>query len=116
MGELIKVRPEHVNVSWTYMDKLIQKALDTSLGEYNLADIKKYLSSGSMDVWLWMGKEGTLVAVVTQITHYPRLSVMEVLLVGAKEHTFTEWFDKGWDTLEEYAREKGVQPINKGYQ
>jgi hypothetical protein len=60
--------------------------------DWNEEDVKNMAEAGHVALWALVHDGEYFGACVTQLTYYPRRTVMDVLLVGADAHTEELWF------------------------
>jgi hypothetical protein len=92
---------------WPFVEPLIQKALDRTLGEYLSGDIYGFLINQEMQLWI-AGEEGIDAAMVTQIVTYPRKKFCNVVLVGGSG--LKDWL-KFQPILLAWAKEHGCNAV-----
>ena len=85
------IKGESVEVWWPLVEEYLNTALEYSLGEYSITDIKNACISKNMQLWVKLGKE-TKGAFVTKIAKYPQKNLLIVILLGGDE--FQEWRDE----------------------
>lgn len=61
--------------------------------DWDEQDVFNMACSGQVALWALVHEGQYFGACVTQLTHYPKRTVMDVLLFGADPHTEELWFD-----------------------
>ncbi len=91
-----------VDVWWPYVKEYLSSALEQSLGEYSLEDIRNACKEADMQLWIKTDKD-VLGACVTKINTYPQKKILVLLLLGGKG--FIEWTDEGNVLMSSFAKE-----------
>ena len=102
------IKGESVEVWWPLVEEYLNTALEYSLGEYSITDIKNACISKDMQLWVKLGKE-TKGAFVTKIAKYPQKNLLIVILLGGDE--FQEWRDEADALLNAFGKENNCEYV-----
>ena len=102
------IKGESVEVWWPLVEEYLNTALEYSLGEYSITDIKNDCISKNMQLWVKLGKE-TKGAFVTKIAKYPQKNLLIVILLGGNE--FQEWRDEADALLNAFGKENNCEYV-----
>jgi hypothetical protein len=102
------IKGESVEVWWPLVEEYLNTALEYSLGEYSITDIKNACISKNMQLWVKLGKE-TKGAFVTKIAKYPQKNLLIVILLGGDE--FQEWRDEADALLNAFGKENNCEYV-----
>ncbi len=102
------IKGESVEVWWPLVEEYLNTALEYSLGEYSITDIKNACISKNMQLWVKLGKE-TKGAFVTKIAKYPQKNLLIVILLGGNE--FQEWRDEADALLNAFGKENNCEYV-----
>ena len=102
------IKGESVEVWWPLVEEYLNTALEYSLGEYSITDIKNACISKNMQLWVKLGKE-TKGAFVTKIAKYPQKNLLIVILLGGVE--FQEWRDEADALLNAFGKENNCEYV-----
>ena len=75
------IRSGEIEAWWPLVEEYLNAAMEYSLGEYSIADIKKSCISKNMQLWVKIGTE-VEGAFITKISMYPQKNILCVLLLG----------------------------------
>ena len=102
------IRSGEIEAWWPLVEEYLNAAMKYSLGEYNIADIKKSCISKNMQLWVKLGKE-TKGAFVTKIAKYPQKNLLIVILLGGDE--FQEWRDEADALLNAFGKQNNCEYV-----
>ena len=102
------IKGESVEAWWPLVEEYLNTALEYSLGEYSITDIKNACISKNMQLWVKPGKE-TKSAFVTKIAKYPQKNLLIVILLGGDE--FQEWRDEADALLNAFGKENNCEYV-----
>ena len=102
------IKGESVEVWWPLVEEYLITALEYSLGEYSIGDIKNACISKNMQLWVKIGKK-TKGAFVTKIAKYPQKNLLIVILLGGDE--FQEWRDEADALLNAFGKENNCEYV-----
>ena len=102
------IKGESVEVWWPLVEEYLNTALEYSLGEYSITDIKNACISKDMQLWVKLGKE-TKGAFVTKIARYPQKNLLVVILLGGNE--FVEWRDEADALLNAFGKQNNCEYV-----
>ena len=97
-----------VEVWWPLVEEYLITALEYSLGEYSIDDIKNSCISKDMQLWVKLGKQ-TKGAFVTKIARYPQKNLLVVILLGGDE--FEEWRDEADALLNAFGKQHNCEYV-----
>ena len=102
------IKGESVEVWWPLVEEYLITALEYSLGEYSIDDIKNSCISKDMQLWVKLGKQ-TKGAFVTKIARYPQKNLLVVILLGGDE--FEEWRDEADALLNAFGKQHNCEYV-----
>ena len=102
------IKGESVEVWWPLVEEYLNTALEYSLGEYGIDDIKNACISKDMQLWVKLGKQ-TKGAFVTKIAKYPQKNLLIVILLGGDE--FQEWRDEADALLNAFGKQNNCEYV-----
>ena len=102
------IKGESVEVWWPLVEEYLNTALEYSLGEYSITDIKNACISKNMQLWVKIGKKAKG-AFVTKIAKYPQKNLLIVILLGGDE--FQEWRDEADALLNAFGKENNCEYV-----
>ena len=102
------IKGESVEVWWPLVEEYLNTALEYSLGEYSIDDIKNACISKNMQLWVKVGKQAKG-AFVTKIAKYPQKNLLIVILLGGDE--FQEWRDEADALLNAFGKENNCEYV-----
>ena len=102
------IKGESVEAWWPLVEEYLNTALEYSLGEYSITDIKNACISKNMQLWVKLGKE-TKGAFVTKIAKYPQKNLLIVILLGGDE--FQEWRDEADALLNAFGKQNNCEYV-----
>jgi hypothetical protein len=106
------IRSENIEVWWSLVQEYLISALEYSLGEYSIGDIKKACLTRDMQLWVEIGKE-VEGALITKINNYPQKKVLVMMLAGGKVFADNNFkiIEESEELLTRFAKEKGCTYI-----
>jgi hypothetical protein len=109
------VTNEELDWVWDEVEPLLAKALKRSGMDrcYDPKDIKLACLEEEMQCWVIFSREGVAAVVITSILVYPKIKVLAIPFLGAKEHTMPDWLHF-YPLFEAFAKSKGCKLI-KGW-
>jgi hypothetical protein len=102
------IKGESVEVWWPLVEEYLNTALEYSLGEYGIDDIKNACISKNMQLWVKIGKQAKG-AFVTKIAKYPQKNLLIVILLGGDE--FQEWRDEADALLNAFGKQNNCEYV-----
>lgn len=102
------IKGESVEVWWPLVEEYLNTALEYSLGEYSITDIKNACISKNMQLWVKIGKQAKG-AFVTKIAKYPQKNLLIVILLGGDE--FQEWRDEADALLNAFGKQNNCEYV-----
>ena len=102
------IKGESVEVWWPLVEEYLNTALEYSLGEYGIDDIKNACISKNMQLWVKIGKQAKG-AFVTKIAKYPQKNLLVVILLGGDE--FQEWRDEADALLNAFGKQNNCEYV-----
>jgi len=102
------IKGESVEAWWPLVEEYLNTALEYSLGEYSIDDIKNACISKDMQLWVKLGKQ-TKGAFVTKIARYPQKNLLVVILLGGDE--FGEWRDEADALLNAFGKQHNCEYV-----
>jgi hypothetical protein len=95
---------------WEEVGPWIEKALSFGNGEFGVTDIYDALIGRDMQLWIIyeMPEKAIVLAVVTQIIHYPLKKTCRVVTLGGESHLLWE---RRLFVLEEWASDQGCSNV-----
>jgi hypothetical protein len=102
------IKGESVEVWWPLVEEYLNTALEYSLGEYSIDDIKNACISKNMQLWVKVGKQAKG-AFVTKIAKYPQKNLLIVILLGGDE--FQEWRDEADALLNAFGKQNNCEYV-----
>ena len=102
------IKGESVEVWWPLVEEYLNTALEYSLGEYSIDDIKNACISKNMQLWVKISKQAKG-AFVTKIAKYPQKNLLIVILLGGDE--FQEWRDEADALLNAFGKQNNCEYV-----
>jgi len=102
------IKGESVEVWWPLVEEYLNTALEYSLGEYSITDIKNACILKNMQLWVKIGKQAKG-AFVTKIAKYPQKNLLIVILLGGDE--FQEWRDEADALLNAFGKQNNCEYV-----
>jgi len=102
------IKGESVEAWWPLVEEYLNTALEYSLGEYSITDIKNACISKNMQLWVKIGKQAKG-AFVTKIAKYPQKNLLIVILLGGDE--FQEWRDEADALLNAFGKQNNCEYV-----
>jgi len=108
-----KVEQCHIEFIFPHVEHLLQKAINTNLGETTLKDTKRCLLHNQQQLWIGINEktESIELAFTTQIVIYPTQKHLQIHLTGAEPHTLYNWLHSWSKPLEDFCRENDIKYI-----
>jgi len=106
---------EAIDIVWSDVSSLLNKAILTSGGKYHIDDIYENLTKGYYNLWLIVDdKDGekVIAALTTRIIWYPNRKAMAMDWIGGKR--MMEWLPKAMEILTDFAKDCGCSHL-EGY-
>lgn len=104
------VNAKDIDVLWEKVKYNLALALERSLGEYVLEDIRLALIEENMKLWIAYDEDGILLAsAVCEIVKYPQKKVCYIVLAGGG--FFDIWVEASM-CIEDWARANGADAIS----
>ena len=77
-----KAEPQYIDVLWPYVGPLLNKAIDRTIGEINLEDVKDWLKEERQQLWVIVDEQEQEIigAFTTEIYIYPNQNSMQEIL------------------------------------
>lgn len=114
MADLLGVNADMIDEIWPIVEPMIQKPLKRTDADkyYTISDIKDLLHEKKMQLWVVVIEKKIVAAIVTTITAYPQINVIEVLFAGGTK--MKSWANLAWDTFKQYGKENNCSIIKSG--
>jgi hypothetical protein len=110
MKVILNLIPEdEIEGIWPLAAPLLEKALKYGHGETSLKHLYKDLTNGERKLIMISEGSKTLAAVVLSMHQYPDKKICQVSYLGGQE--IERWFDQGFPTVEQVAREAGANAM-----
>jgi len=108
-----KAEPQYVDVLWPYIGPLLNKALERTIGEISLEDIKELLKEQRQQLWIIVDEQEREIigAFTTEIYIYPNQKHLRGHLWGTKKNTLKKWMDSWSEPVEKFCKENGISHI-----
>ena len=108
-----KAEPQYIDVLWPYVSPLLDKAIERTIGEISLEDIKEWLKEQRQQLWVMVDKEEREVigAFTTEIYIYPNQKHLRGHLWGTKKNTLKKWMDSWSEPVEKFCKENNISHI-----
>jgi len=108
-----RVQPQHIEAVFPHIKHLLQKAIDTNLGETTVKDTYKLLLNNQQQLWLGLNEKEKKIelAFTTQIITYPTQKHLQIHLTGAEPHTLDNWLHSWSKPLEDFCKENDIKLI-----
>lgn len=107
------VPPQVVDVVWPQAKDMLEKAVETTFGVYDINSIYSGLESGEYLLWLVTDETKPIAAITTRICQYPsgkRGLAMD--WIGGER--MAEWLPMAQETIQRYAKDNGCTHL-EGY-
>ena len=110
---IYQVEPKHVDIIWPYVEELLSKPLEKSLGENTLEDIKSWIKSKTYQLWVILDKEQNKIigACTTQIIHYSRKNHLRMELAATNNNTMDLWIDDLYKATEDFSKNHNIDHV-----
>lgn len=117
------VPADRVDTVWDFVSGYVQQAIEHSMGELQLSDIRAMLSVGALQLWVVTEGMHISAAIVTELKCFTTLKICNILLLGGQGlerwvqliGDIEAWaLSNGADTVTCFSR-KGFIPILKEF-
>ena len=108
-----KAEPQYIDVLWPYVKPLLNKAIQRTIGEVGLNDVKDWLKTGQQQLWVIADTDDKKIigAFTTEIYTYPNQKHLRGHLWGAKPNTMAKWMDVWSEPVEKFCKEQNISHI-----
>lgn len=106
------VPPQVLDVVWPDAKKMLQMAVDTTSGVYNIDNVYDALKNQTYLLWVALDGATPVAAITTRIAIYPNAKGLAMDWIGGKR--MRDWFPLAHETLSNYARQNGCTHM-EGY-
>jgi hypothetical protein len=106
------VPPQVIDVVWPEVSKMMQKAIDTTSGVFDIDSIYGALQTGDYLLWLVTEDTKPIAAITTRISVYPRGKGLSMDWIGGER--MAEWLPMAHETMVRYAKDNGCTHL-EGY-
>ena len=108
-----KAEPQYIDVLWPYVGPLLNKALERTIGEISLEDIKELLKEQRQQLWIIVDEQEREIigAFTTEIYIYPNQKHLRGHLWGTKKNTLKKWMDVWSEPVEKFCKENKISHI-----
>ena len=108
-----KAEPQYIDVLWPYVGPLLNKAIDRTIGEINLEDVKDWLKEERQQLWVIVDEQEQEIigAFTTEIYIYPNQKHLRGHLWGTKKNTLKKWMDSWSEPVEKFCKENNISHI-----
>jgi len=106
---------EAIDIVWSDVSNMLNKAIETSGGKYHIDDIYHHLNEGYYNLWLIIDNEGdekVIAAITTRIIEYPSKKAMAMDWIGGKR--MMDWLPIAMEKLTSFAKDCGCSHL-EGY-
>jgi len=110
--QMSAVPVEAIQLVWSDVEPMLQKAIDASGGRYTTIGILASLLRRDMGLWVVMDGETPIAAMTTRIVAYPQCRSLAVDWMGGSR--MREWLPLVQQTFSRYARDHGCTEL-QGY-
>jgi len=107
------VPPQVVDVVWPQVKEMLERAVETTFGVYDIDSIYSGLRTGEYVLWVVMDETEPVAAITTRVCQYPsgkRGLAMD--WIGGKR--MAEWLPMAQETIQRYAKDNGCTHL-EGY-
>tara|TARA_R110002020_G_scaffold181255_1_gene376013 strand:+ start:410 stop:841 length:432 start_codon:yes stop_codon:yes gene_type:complete len=108
-----KAEPQYIDVLWPHVGPLLSKAIERTIGEISLEDVKEWLKEQRQQLWVIVDEEEREVigAFTTEIYIYPNQKHLRGHLWGTKKNTLKKWMDSWSEPVEKFCKENNISHI-----
>jgi len=106
---------EAIDIVWSDVSNMLNKAIKTSGGKYHIDDIYHHLNEGYYNLWLIIDNkkdEKVIAAITTRIIEYPSKKAMAMDWIGGRR--MMEWLPIAMERLTSFAKDCGCTHL-EGY-
>jgi len=103
------IPPEHVVDMWPKVRPHLRKAAGYTYGRFDVEDILDQILQYDHVLWVAFDESGVKGAVVTTISHYPKLQALNMVFTGGEE--LDKWKEPMLELLRRFAKAKGCEII-----
>ena len=106
---------EAIDIVWSDVSNMLNKAIKTSGGKYHIDDIYHHLNEGYYNLWLIIDNkkdEKVIAAITTSIIEYPSKKAMAMDWIGGRR--MMEWLPIAMERLTSFAKDCGCTHL-EGY-
>ncbi len=100
-----QIPPDAALIAWPVIAPLLRRALDHSLGEYSLGDVRDAVLKGDMTLFAAVEGYRVMGVMVAQVLPFPAKRVLHVLLLGGEK--LAEWQPSMDRVVSEWGRANG---------
>ena len=100
---------EGVDIVWKDVKPLLNKAVNTSKGKFNIEDIYQYLLNDYYNLWIVMENKKVIAAITTRIVEYPTSKGMAMDWIGGEN--INKWLPVAQKQISEFAKECGCSHL-----
>ena len=117
---LVGVKNTDIDLVWSIVAPMIQRAIDKSEHDYSIDDVYHHLCQRNMQLWYWVGDCGIIACMVSVIASYPNRKVCQLPFIGGKglriwihaEPIIAAWAkEQGCTQLEGFCRQGWVRVL-----
>lgn len=109
MVEVVALRRDQIGEMWAILKPMIEPALEYTLNEQSINDIKLKAEKGEYLLLLFKSDEKLLSVVSIEILEYPTKKILSVVTGGGSD--MYEWRDEWWQQMEKIGREIGASDV-----
>jgi hypothetical protein len=106
------VPPQVVDVIWPQAKEMLTRAVDSSLGVYDIDSVYAGLMSGEYVLWVVLDDTDPIAAITTRVCDYPNGRGLALDWIGGER--MGEWLPMVQEVMERYAKDNGCTHI-EGY-
>jgi len=103
------ISPEDAVKLWDRVGPMLQRVVDHTEGELQPEDFLDNIVNNYMNLWLAVEDKEIIMAMVTQVIHYPRKKVLRVIAIAGKD--FKEIHKEFNDMIESFAIQAGCSSL-----
>lgn len=110
--QLSAVPPDAIQLVWSDVEPMLQKAVDVSGGRYTTIGILNSLLRKELGLWVVLEDDVPIAVLTTRICEYPRRRALAIDWIGGAR--MREWLPLAQETFLRYARDNGCTEL-QGY-